>query len=386
MTRRSAAMRFALYYGALFGGIGIQMPFWPVWLASRGLSASDIGLAAAAIYVGRMVFSPVIGAGIDRRGDRRRPLIVLGVAAALAYLLFAITHSLGAILVVSVLTSGLWGGLIPVGDSLALMACARWHLDYGRVRLWGSAAFIGMATLTGRVLASLPPSALVWMIAGAFAATAAACLPLPDLKVSAGPARRTPLRPLLTDRLFLLFLGWAALNQAAHSLYYAFATLDWRAGGLSDDTIGLLWSEGVVAEILLFALSGPIVRRLGPAGLLVAAALGGALRWTVMGLTTSLPVLVLVQLLHAATFGCAHLGSMHFLQRAAPDRMNARAQSIYAAVAAGAAPALMSPVGGFLYQQMAGRAFLIMALVCLGAALVAHRLRRAWDGGPLASA
>ncbi len=381
MTRRGAAARLALYFAALFGAIGIQMPFWPLWLASRGLTPAQIGLAAAAIYLGRMMFSPLIGTVADRRGDRKRPLIVLSMAAALAYLLFAATHSLLAILAVSVLTAGLWGGLIPVGDSLALTACSRWHLDYGRVRLWGSAAFIAMATLTGRLLGAWGPSALVWMIAGAFAVTAAACLPLPDLKTATERARRLPLRPLLTNRLFLTFLAWAALNQAAHALYYAFATLHWHRAGLSDDTIGLLWSEGVVAEILLFSVSGPVVRRLGPAGLLMAAGLGGAVRWTLLGLTTDLPVLIVAQLLHAATFGCAHLGAMHFLQRGAPAEINARAQSVYAAVASGAAPALMSPVGGWLYQRLGGSAFLIMALVSLGAMAMAYRLKRHWGGG-----
>jgi PPP family 3-phenylpropionic acid transporter len=36
----------------MFLVVGIQLPFWPIWLAARGLSAREIGIVlAAAIWV-----------------------------------------------------------------------------------------------------------------------------------------------------------------------------------------------------------------------------------------------------------------------------------------------------------------------------------------------
>ena len=44
--------RLSAFYAAIFLVTGIQLPFWPVWLASRGLTAREIGvLLAAAIWV-----------------------------------------------------------------------------------------------------------------------------------------------------------------------------------------------------------------------------------------------------------------------------------------------------------------------------------------------
>ena len=36
-----------LFYAAYFLILGIQLPFWPVWLESRGLSAGEIGTVLA---------------------------------------------------------------------------------------------------------------------------------------------------------------------------------------------------------------------------------------------------------------------------------------------------------------------------------------------------
>lgn len=375
MTPTGAAIRLAAYYTALFATVGVHLPFWPLWLKDKGLDPSQIGLILAATYLVKMVVNPLVGHAVDRSGDRRRPMVVMAAGAALGWTVFAWTDGFWPILIVTVISLGLWSGVMPVGENLAMMTTYRHKLDYGRVRLWGSAAFIVTATLVGRLLTGHSPDVLVWLIAGALALTALTCAALPDTRAAShGGAPPLPLKPLLTSAPFLLFLAAGSLNQAAHTVYYAFASIHWKAAGISNETIGLLWSEGVVAEILLFAVSGLAVKRLGPAGLLLAAGAAGTLRWLVLGLTTEVPLLAAAQVLHAATFGCAHLGAMHFIQRAVPSGLSARAQGLYSAVALGAAPGLMSPLTGLLYEGLGGGAFVVMAALSVLCALAAWRL------------
>ena len=40
----SIPIRIALFYAAVFLVIGVHVPFWPVWLKSRGLGPAEIGL------------------------------------------------------------------------------------------------------------------------------------------------------------------------------------------------------------------------------------------------------------------------------------------------------------------------------------------------------
>jgi MFS transporter, PPP family, 3-phenylpropionic acid transporter len=371
----SPAVRLAGYYCALFAAVGVNLPFWPLWLKDRGLSPGDIGLILATTYLVKMLINPLVGHVVDRRGDRRRPMMLMAMGATLAWSCFALVSEFWGILIVTVLSFSLWAGILPVGESLALMITQRHRLDYGRVRLWGSAAFILTAIAVGRLLVEYPPAILVWLIAGALALTAVACAALPDARVPVpADGRAPPLKPLLTSMGFLLFLAAGSLNQVSHTVYYAFSTIHWKAAGIADDTIGLLWSEGVIAEIVLFSMSGRVVRRMGPAGLILTAALCGAIRWSVLAVTTELPLLFAAQILHAATFGCAHLGAMHFIQRTIPAGLSARAQGIYAAIAMGAAPGLMSPLTGRLYESLGGYAFMVMAGFSLLSALAAWRM------------
>src|SRR5438105_1693771 len=100
--------------------------------------------------------------------------------------------------------------------------------------------------------------------------------------------RRHALWRLAADRRFWLFVVSAALLQASHQLYYGFGTLYWRELGFSDTVIGILWAEGVVAEIVLFWLSAPLVERIGPLGLMALGGAAGILRWSLFGLMPGL--------------------------------------------------------------------------------------------------
>ena len=44
----SPVPRFAVYYAAVFAVVGVNLPFWPVWLQWRGLAPAEIGLVISA--------------------------------------------------------------------------------------------------------------------------------------------------------------------------------------------------------------------------------------------------------------------------------------------------------------------------------------------------
>ena len=140
---------------------------------------------------------------------------------------------------------------------------------------------------------------------------------------------------LVRAPLFLWFLLAASLIQASHALYYSFGTLNWRAQGIPDGAIGMLWSVGVVAEVALFAVSGRVIAYCGTARLLMLAGLAASLRWGVMALDPPLWPTALLQTLHAMSFGAAHLAAIHFLTHAVPEDRAATAQGVYAAIVAG---------------------------------------------------
>ena len=66
------AFRLSLLYAALFAVVGVQQPFWPVWLQAAGLNATDIGLVLALSIGIKMVSAPAVAHLADRSGERKR--------------------------------------------------------------------------------------------------------------------------------------------------------------------------------------------------------------------------------------------------------------------------------------------------------------------------
>jgi len=113
-------------------------------------------------------------------------------------------------------------------------------------------------------------------------------------------------------------------------------------------------------------------------GLILVAAGAGILRWSVTALTSEPAVLVVVQLLHGATFGAMHLAAMRALM-GLPAGLSGRAQSLLAAAVSAATGGLIW-ASGPLYGAVGGKAFLAMTALCVLAFVLA--LRSPPDGKP----
>jgi PPP family 3-phenylpropionic acid transporter len=184
----------------------------------------------------------------------------------------------------------------------------------------------------------------------------------------------------LRDRPFLLFLATTSLIQSSHMIYYGFATLYWQAAGLSGGIIGALWAEGVIAEVIMFALGAKVLRRFGPGRMMVLAGLAGVLRWTVLASTTNPWLLASVQCLHSFTFCAAHLGAMHFISHAVPRTLAARAQGYYTSISTGVVSGITMLGAGALYHSLNGSSFLAMTLISAAGTGAAILLLPHWPG------
>ncbi len=362
----AATVRLALFYAASFLVVGIQLPFWPVWLAGRGLDSRQIAAVFAAALWAKVAATPLFGALADRLGRRRAVMAALAALAFAAYLGLWDAAGFAAILALNLAAAVAQSALMPLGDSITLAAVRDDGLDYGRIRVWGSLSFVAAAVGSGLWLSAAPPGGnrILFLVLTATALLVAACLMMPaSAPHAAGPPRLRLLGAFAASRRFWLFVAAASALQASHQLYYGFGTLFWRSLGFSDRVIGGLWAEGVVAEIVLFWLARPLVTRIGPLGLMAASGAAGIVRWSLAAALPGLGAAALLQLLHAFTFGAGHLGAMHFLSRSVPPGAASSAQALYAAASAGLGSGLVMLGAGSLYAAFGGRAYLFMALL-----------------------
>ena len=377
------AARFSFYYAAVFLVIGIHVPFWPAWLAHRGLDAGEISLIlSVAIWV-RAFANPFIAHFADRSGAHRRIIVISAAGSIGAYALVGAADGFPALFGLNLLATSLFMALIPLGENLASRSAARHGFDYGRVRLWGSIAFIAAAWTGGFAIDFTGDDAILWMLLAALTCAMMAGLRLPRRGRRRAPAIRFPALVLLRSKNFLIFILAVSLLQASHAVLYLFSTLHWRSAGIPDSVIGALWAEGVAAEILLFAFSGAVAARLGPVRLMLIAAAAGLVRWTVLAESTDLAALAAVQWLHGLTFGAAHLAAIHYMLRTVPEDMSASAQSLYSGFAVGLAMGLVMLAGGWLFEAFGGGAFHAMTALSVGGGVAAVWLGRRVSVSPL---
>ena len=136
---KSAALRFAvrlaLFYIALFGLSGIQLPFFPLWLRATGIDSSWIGVISAVPAVARFTTLPLIASLAERRGSLRRALIVTTTLTTFGFAWVGTQHETVAVFLAFVVTACAWTPILPLTDAYALRGMVRYGINYGPVRL-----------------------------------------------------------------------------------------------------------------------------------------------------------------------------------------------------------------------------------------------------------
>jgi MFS transporter, PPP family, 3-phenylpropionic acid transporter len=369
--------RFLLLYGALFAAFGVASPFLPALLHERGLGPSEIGAVLAAGTAVRLVTGPIISRLADRLGNHRQTLAVLIAMAAVIAFGYGLPAGFAIFLLVSVAHASALAPIVPIADAMTL-AAAPGRFQYGWVRGAASAAFVVGAVGAGQVVQATSLGGIVWMNGTLLALAAVAAMLLPRNALDRPVVRRQAnARDLFAVPGFLPLMALAALVLGSHALHDGFEVLRWQDGGIGPGKAGLLWSEGVVAEVVVFVVAGPtLLRWLGPAGAAALAASAGVVRWSVTAVTAWLPAMVLMEPLHGLTFALLHLACMQMLSVIVPPALAATAQAIYGTVAVGAMAAILTLVSGPLYGALGPRAFWVMALLCAAALPIAFVMRR----------
>ena len=357
----------------------MQVPFLPLWLAAKGLDASTIGMVLSVPMLMRLLAIPLATRIADRHDALRAIIAIASALAMLGYGAMGLAQGALAVITAFALASIFYTPLMPLADAYALRGLGALGRAYGPVRLWGSAAFIVGSFAGGLVLDVVPARDLIWLVAAALVMTASAACTLSPL-APRETSRAKPLRSardLLRDPALLAAMAAASLIQASHAIYYGFSTLDWAAAGLDGSAIGALWALGVVAEIVLFAMSGRLP--VAPTTLILFGAAGAAVRWGAMAFDPPAVLLAPLQCLHGLSFGATHLGALGFIARTAPAEASATAQG-YLAVALGLAMAAAMGVSGVLYARWGSFAYVTMALLAAVGGMLALAARRLTGG------
>lgn len=363
------APRMSLFFGAYFFPFGIYIPFFGVWLSSLGMDAEAIGLILTIPLITRVIFTPIMAAAADKLGDRRLTLRIYCFAYAASFALITLYDNLLWLCVVMAISHMAQSAIVPLADSLAMAGTRRYDLDYGRMRSWGSVSFMAANLAGGFVLDLLGASQIIWLMVIGNALHVLLSITLPvdprlidNKKLAKGTKLDwTQLRQFGQSGFWVILIA-AGLLQSSHSMLYGFATIYWRDIGIAANMTGIFWSVSVLAEVLLFFFSKRLTKLVGWKILLLAGGLIGAVRWCLFPLDLPQSSYLMLQLLHAGSFGCTHLGTMFYIADAVDDELSGTAQGLFTMMS-GLLMAAATFVSGFFYAQWAGDAFYSMGAI-----------------------
>lgn len=366
------------FYFFYFAYLGAFAPYFSLYLNGIGLTAATIGGVMALPQVMR-IFAAHYWAGLaDRRGQRIAVARWAGLAGTAAFLPILAGDHLVLVVVTVAAMSYFWSSALPIAEVTTLGHLGTHFGRYGRIRVWGSIGFIAAVGGVGAALDYIPITTLPAIIVGLMAAMLFFLWRVPEAPVAAGPHDETPLLARLRDPDVIVLFTACALMAMAHGPYYTFFSIYLVELGYSKAAVGALWALGVAAEIVIFLVMPQLTRTFALRTILLASFALAVVRFLLIAWGAQhLALLLLAQLLHAATFGTFHASALGLVQRLIAGRQQARGQAVYSSLTFGVGGTLGALASGVLWESLGPVGTFSLAAGCaaLGGLALASRSR-----------
>ena len=382
MTHQSLHARLSGIYFFYYATVGAFMPYWSPYLEARGFSAAQMGVAYALMGLTRSFMPIAWGWWADTTGKRISTIRWAVIVALTLFLCIPFQRTILGVGFFMLAYSIFWHALLSQFEVVALSHLEPYRGDYSRVRLWGSVGFVAAVLGLGPILDFAGILPLPWLVAAMFAAMAVSAWLVPEVPpLAPSPHASVPILEVLRRPWVKALLAACLLSQLSFAPYYNFFTLFLERHQYARSTAGFLWALAVVAEIGLFLVMGRLISTVGARRLMLVVLAATCARWLLTALLVdSLPLLVLLQLSHALTFGAYHSLAVYYVQQYFPGSMQGRGQAFYNAAAYGVGGSVGSLASGYIWQHLSPEAVFIGAgLAALAGWCIAWRWLR--DGG-----
>ncbi len=348
-SRRSFKIAIGSQYFLYFGVLGIFLPFFNLYCYHLGFSGLRIGVLSAVRSVAMIVFPLIWGALADRL-DARRPIYILcNFCSAIIWMLYLFTIDFWPMLAITIFYGMFFAPIISFLEAFTMDLLGREKKSYGRIRAWGSISFIAVVLVLGRVIDLYSVEIIVVLILAGSLILSIISTRIPAFQ-NVKKKRLSGEAKSLLQRRVLVFLFCAFLMLVSHSAYYGFFSIHLENLGYGNTFIGLAWALASTAEILVMIRSDRIFSRFSIESVLIFSFMTAALRWLILFSARSAAAILLSQILHAATYGAFHIGSILYIDRLAPEKAKTLGQAVNNAVSYGLGLMVGFFFNGYLYE------------------------------------
>lgn len=345
------------YYFFYFALVGVYVIFMPKVLLDLEYDTVEVGIIYAAAPFMRFLLPFVFRHYVSLTEKIYKVSLLLTFITTLIFL--QTVNDFWLYLTANLLFGAAMGISLPYVETIALATLSKHR--YGKVRLWGSLGFIGIALLLGKVLDS-PYEALYYLSATAFLT-----LSFGTLLTKYDTTVHTSAQDDASFSLSKYWAFWVSifLMQVGFGGFYNFFTIYETSHGISLEMTSWMWSFGVMCEVFMLYFQGPLLQR-NLLNILQFATLVTAFRWLILYLyPDSITLTFASQSLHAVSFALYHTAAITYVFSLYTQKK--LAQQFFLGIAFG----LGGSVGAILSGQIYGEyLFLVESFITFMAFLI----------------
>ena len=344
--------RLSRFYFFYYFFVGLFVPYWGLYLQSKSFTAFQIGILLSLFQISRIFAPNFWGWLADHTNKRARWIRLASFIGCLGYVGIFWADSFFLIFLVMMSMSIFTSSTIPLAESLTLSHLASTNGSYSNIRLWGSVGFIIASFFLGILIDIYSVTILVWALLFTQLIILFLSFSIPDKKFELiGDTKRSIFKILKKPEVISLLIG-CALMVSSHGLLYNFYSIFLKEQGYSSSLIGILWSIGVIFEIFIFILMPKILSKFNLKEVLLISLFLAVIRFFLIGnYVDILWILILAQMLHAATFGSFHVASVELVSVHFNREHHSRGQSIYNSITYGLGGTIGGLGGGLMIDQ-----------------------------------
>ena len=364
--------RLSFFYFFYFALLGAWLPFWPLYLQDLGYQPQAIGYIAG-IMMATKIVAPNIWGWLADRSNRRMAIVRFGA-------LFSLVIFLGLFLGegfwwLALIVAGysfFWNAILAQFEVVTLSHLPGRYERYSQIRVWGSIGFVLAVMLLGFVFDWLSIHYLPWVLSVLLLGIWLSSLTVNERPADIKPnVKKTALWSVLKQPCVMAFFISCFLLQMSHGPYYTFFSVFLTDHGHDRTSIGLLWSLGVMAEVLVFVVMHRLLQRFTLRQIMYASFFLSALRWFLIAyLADELAVLLFAQILHAASFGTAHAFAVELVRKYFACGLEGQGMALYSGLSFGAGGAVGAVASGWFWQDNPTATFVAAGLCCALALVV----------------
>jgi PPP family 3-phenylpropionic acid transporter len=336
----------------------IAFPYNTIYLSEIGLSSSTIGIVVALSGIASIVMQPLWGNISDSKlGVRKTLLIVVAMSSAMT-LFMVVFKSAALIISAFVLRAFSVGPILTLIDNYIVEECAvsGKKMNYGNIRLWGSAAFAAGAAAIGVVSQIYGLRSIFAIQAGLMALLIVAVIKfVPEtgahINEQFDKVRKKGFNRDIFTKAFIVFVIILFISMIPDTAANTFFPLAFKAAGGSLYMLGLGSSLRAVIEIPFFKISGRIINKLGSL-IMVFVAIGlNAFRMLGFVFFKDPNLMFVTNLIAAPSYVLLTTGMLHYVYEIAPEGSKSTAQMIVSSLCLSLTGVLSSSTGGYILES-----------------------------------